>query len=350
MSSSQITIRPANAANDRSTVLRLLEGNLPEAANERRYDWAYLNNPDGIASVWLAETTDGEAIGTSAGFPRQFRINGDRVHALVLSDFAIDRRYRTLGPALALLRASLASIDEGSFEFALDHPSESMLSIYRRLGGSELGQQRRYVRPLKISGAAARRWGAGPISGIFGSIGDFALHAADRVRRVPGGMVVGTHSGDLTEEFARLGRELEKRRAICGDRSADYLNWRYQNGIRFSNSTVTVRSDRDLVAYAVLQQSEAATATIVEFVCRPDPAIETALFRATIEVARSANVESLQASCIEASAWCKLLEGLGFVAREQSTGPVVYVSKKSSLSAILTDKDNWWITDGDRDG
>lgn len=350
MTTGTISIRQVAPASERPTVLRLLKENLPEAAAEGRFDWAYLENPDGEASVWLAETADGEAVATSAAFPRQFRIKGDTVRALVLSDFAVDRRYRTLGPAVALLRATLAAVDEGPFEFALDHPSESMSAAYRRLGGIELGPLTRYVRLLKAKGAAIRRLGPGLTASVFGSLGDFTIRTLDRFRRVSGRLTVETHSGGIEDEFAALGRVLEERRAVCGDRRPEYLNWRYQSSIRFTYSTVTLRSDNRLLAYAILQHSEATPVTIVEFVCPEDNAIEVALFRALLDVSRSIDAESIQASCMRGGAWSSVLERLGFVAREESTGPVVYSPKDGERTDVLTDKDQWWMTDGDRDG
>ena len=350
MPKNQITVRKANPATERSAVLRLLDENLPAAATAGRFDWAYLDNPDGDASVWLAETGDGEAVGTSAAFPRKFRVAGNTVQALVLSDFVIDSRFRTLGPAVALLRATLASIDDGSFEFALDHPSEAMLAVYRRLGGKELGRQTRYVRLLKMRGAAERRWGAGLKATVLGFLGDAALYTSDRFRRVPAGLTVETRSGGFDNEFEKPGRELEARRAVCGDRGPDYLNWRYRSGIRFEYLTITVRSENELLGYAVLQQTSANSVTIVEFVCPENAQIEGALFRALVDVARRRDVDSLQASCIEGGAWCSLLKRLGFVAREQSTGPVVYSPKGGRWTDLLTDRNQWWMTDGDRDG
>jgi len=350
MTTGPISIRRVRPRAERDAVLRLLKENLPEAATEGRYDWAYLDNPDGVASVWLAETADGEAVGTSAAFPRHFRVKGNTVRALVLSDFVIDSRFRTLGPAVALLRATLGSIDDGSYDFALDHPSDSMLAVYKRLGGTELGRLRRHARLVNISGTTQRRWGAGLGARLVGSLGDFALRTIDQLRRVPGGLTVAVHAGRFTDEFAKLGHLLEDRRDICGERRPEYLNWRYRSGIRFSYTTVTVRSAGELLAYAVLQQNNAASITIVEFVCPTDAAIEVALLSALLKISRHCNAESLQASCMEGGAWCTILKRLGFAAREQSAGPVVYSPKNAKLVDTLTDRKQWWMTDGDRDG
>jgi hypothetical protein len=119
-----------------------------------------------------------------------------------------------------------------------------MLAVYKRLGGTELGRYTRYVRLLKVSGAAERRWGAGLRASIIGSLGDFMLHTADRFRRIPGGQRIEAYSGAFNDEFAKLGYVLGERRAVCGDRGPDYLNWRYRSGLRFSYSTVTVRAGK----------------------------------------------------------------------------------------------------------
>jgi hypothetical protein len=350
MTTSPISIRQINPATERFSVDRLLKEYLPEAATDGRFDWAYLDNPDGVAYVWLAETADGNAIGTSAAFPRQFQVKGNTVRALVLSDFVIDSRFRTLGPAVALLRATLASIDDGLYDFALDHPSDSMMAVYKRLGGTELGRRTRYVRLLKTSGAAHRRWGTGLGSSILGSLGDFALRTVDRFRRVPDSLTTETHSGDFGREFATLGGVLGERRAIFGDRSLDYLNWRYRSANRFTHVTVAVRLEGKLLAYSILQQTDAMSLVIVELVCPADAAIEMAIFHAILAVSHRRNVESLQASCMEGDAWCTILRRLGFVEREQSAGPVVYSPKGAKWADILTDRDQWWMTDGDRDG
>ena len=81
-----------------------------------------------------------------------------------------------------------------------------------------------------------------------------------------------------------------------------------------------------------------------------DAAIEGALLHALLDISRRYNVESLQASCMEGGAWCTILKRLGFAAREQLTGPVVYSPKNTKWADILTKGENWWMTDGDRDG
>ena len=120
MSNSAVRIREADPATNRERILALLARNLPEASSPQRHDWLYLSNPWGTARVWLAEdVATGEAVGTSAGQPRRMRLEGETVLALCLSDFAIDAAYRSLGPALKLLQATLEPVRKGEYAFSL---------------------------------------------------------------------------------------------------------------------------------------------------------------------------------------------------------------------------------------
>ena len=350
MADGSISISEVNPDIARATILRLLESNLPEAATRGRFEWLYLSNPHGAARVWLATNETGQAVGTSAAFPRKFKVAGDITYALVLSDFVVDAAYRSLGPAMALLRSTLAPVTEGSCDFALDHPSESMLAVYRRIGGTELGRQTRYVKLLKASGVLGRRWGTGVRTSVVGTVGDLGLRIGDRFRASSSGLTVGLHEGDFDDQFGQVGDEIERRRAVYGIRDPAYLNWRFRSGIRFAHSIVTVRDASRLMGYAVLQTSDDLSMTIVEFICPPEQRVEKALLNAVADHGRRCGAERVQASAVAGSAWYSILETHGFSAREQLPGPVVYASKGSQASKTLTDVTQWWITDGDRDG
>jgi len=144
MSAREVRIRKADLEVDRDRILAVLARNLPLAASVDRYNWLYLANPCGRSSVWLAEDAKtGEAVGTSAGHPKRVRVNGKVETALNLSDFAFDKAYRSLGPALKLLRATLEPMQKGEFAFSYDHPSDAMLAIYTRMGGQDVSKRER---------------------------------------------------------------------------------------------------------------------------------------------------------------------------------------------------------------
>ena len=72
---SALTIRQVDPAAERERIMSVLAGSLPAAALWDRFDWLYLENPEGPALVWLAEQ-DGVALGTSAAHRRRMRVDG----------------------------------------------------------------------------------------------------------------------------------------------------------------------------------------------------------------------------------------------------------------------------------
>ncbi len=78
--------------------------------------------------------------------------------------------------------------------------------------------------------------------------------------------------------------------------------------------------------------------------------MDEVLFNAVLREARRKGAEALQATGLEGGPWASELERLGFTGRETLTGPVVYAPGNEGWTSLVLDKDNGWMTDGDRDG
>lgn len=350
MSVARISIRKVEPHAWRDPIQKVLEDNLPEAATAGRFDWAYEENPHGAAHVWIAVAGEEEVVGTSAAFPREFELQGQTVSALVLSDFAIDPRYRSLGPALQLMRATLAELQHGGYAFALDYPSESMRVVNRRLGGIELGRQVRYARPLGVSGSIRKRWGSGLPARCAARVGDALVRVFDRRPVVPNWISINIGESKFGREFAELAEHVLECHGLRGKRDSEYLVWRFRGGLRFDYTTIALRSSDRLLAYAVVRHGRSKEGTVVEFVCPPDDRIPEYLLTAVIEWARSSDYDSLQASALCDGPWASVLDSLGFVSRETTPGPMAFFSEDSKLSQSGIDVEKCWLTDGDRDG
>src|SRR5262249_5079262 len=195
-------------------ILAVLARNLPTAADARRIDWLYRCNPDGPALVWLAMNEEGRPVGTSAAHPRRMRVHGTIVRALNLGDFALDLPYRSLGPGLQLLRATLEPARRGEYAFSYDFASRPMQAIYRRLGGVDIGGMEYRMR------RAARAW---PMWRWLGAgVGDVAFPGGTR-----DGLEVEPLATEPGAEFDALDRRLGFVRPVLGVRYAAYLNWGY---------------------------------------------------------------------------------------------------------------------------
>lgn len=345
--SRDVRVRVADPEADRERILAVLARNMSDAGTPDRYRWLYLSNPHGRARVWLAEDTrTGESVGTSAGHPKRAWMDGTVVDVLDLSDFAFDAPYRTLGPALRLLRATLEPMNTGEFAFSYDHPSPAMLALYRRMGGRDVSTRRRWVRLLRPSVPLMKRFGNGRAAKLAGTVGDAAVRVRDRLTHRPKNIDVAPlawgEATELDDLDARLG--LETRFRVL--RSSAHVHWRYLGNVTARHDVLCARERGKIVGYLVFRPRRAGVYSIVDLVGRGADALIAAL----VELGHARGASAL---------WCTVLRGSpaerpiaqnGFVTREEAPGVVVYAPRApAATQAALQEAHNWWMLEGDED-
>lgn len=346
-----LRIRRADLVADRDGIVALLGRHFGRALLTDGYDWLFFGNPAGQELVWLAEdATSGEVVGVAAGYPRRMRVDAVEVMALNLGYFAFDTPYRSLGPALELLRVSLEPVRLGEFAFAYDHPSESMLAIYRRMGGMQVGRMQRWVRLLSCRHAVALRCGEGLLGRLLGSVGDAALRARAALEPAPRGIDVALLEGPCTEEFDALDDRLRGACRIEGVRSAAYLNWRYLQSITWRHEVLCARRRGELVGYVVLRlDREWPIVTLVEMAPAPESDVRRALLVGALAYARERGARALVAHGLADSAVTRIFRELGFIRRQVGSSFCAVAAAESPLRQAVGHPHNWWIIEGDRD-
>jgi len=341
-----LRIRDASPREDAARIRAVLQRNLPEAAAADRIAWLYAGNPCGPSHVWLAEEEDtGAVAGTSAGHVRRFLVDGRPCDVLNLSDFAIDGCYRTLGPALGLLRATLATVRERGFAFSYDVPSRAMLALYRRMGYAELGPMERRVRPLSLAPALVRRCGSA--GRLLAAPAGLLLRARDLWDGRRRGLAVAPLAWPFGEEFDRLDEREAAHFPIRGVRSAAYLEWRYRRHAMWPHRTLTARRGGELVGYLVWREAEPGVLIVAELVCAGDEAVARALVGRLAALGRGQGATSLAVEVLKGSPAAALFQRLRFVKRGEGPGPVVYAP--GGAAPGLLDPARWWFLGGDRD-
>jgi hypothetical protein len=345
----EITIRQVDPASERERILSVLAANLPAAAAPERFDWLYLSNPDGPALVWLAELENGAPVGTSAAHPRRMYVGGEQVYALNLGDFAIDRSQRSLGPALRLLRATLAPVREHAYAFSYDFGNASMQAVYRRMRVRALGCSERWMQPIAMRRVLRGRLGAGWLAAVAGTTGD----ALWRIRRSLHGRVKGLTlyvlAAECGEEFDALDARVARAgRYVGGVHDAKYLSWRYLRHPIWKHEIVCARSNDRLVGYTVLRCTTPDTVSIVGMqgehirVCRM-------LLSGAAQRAAAHNAAALDVEVLAGSEAARLIKTLGFIRRESADGPVVFWPPDRPQASELEAVTHWWLFGGDRD-
>jgi GNAT superfamily N-acetyltransferase len=324
-----------------------LSAYLSPETDEARFEWLYCKNPAGMARVWVA--CDGHAgtiIGVAAAFPRRIYRREREARGYVLGDFCIHPEYRSLGPALALQRASLEDLSSKGTEFVFDFPSTSMLAIYKRLRIEPRESTIRFAKLLRADRYIQKRI---PNKAAVRTL-SVAANAALRIRDIGLGRskswTIAEEAGPCGEEFTLAFRQWAPRMGTCADRSADYLNWRFLQHPQRRYQILTARKHGKLCGYLIYQWAD-EDATVVDLLAEEDQIIK-ALLVETIAVMRRCGVLTLSAPFLQSHAGREIFENCGFQPRESA--PVVMLTLPWGANRQGgPDADRWYLTHGDRE-
>jgi hypothetical protein len=233
-------------------LLNFLQANLPALPHQRRFDWLYRSNPDGLAWSWFVCADSGEVVGAASLFPRSMWIGDRQERCAQVGDFAISVKHRSLGPALLLQRATFSPVDLGEIAFCYDcPPHDAGMSTFRRLGMEPNCRIDRYAVPLRVDHRLKKRFGAA--SKVPVAVGNviLRLHQRPALRLRSKGLVIEEHAGSFGDEFSFLDGAVKKVDVIRGQRSAAHLNWRYRQDPLQQYHVLTARRGGELVAFMI---------------------------------------------------------------------------------------------------
>jgi ribosomal protein S18 acetylase RimI-like enzyme len=341
-----LRVRAADPRTERDRILPVLRRNLSAAGAVERFNWLYLENPHGLARLWVAETAHGEIVGTSAAHPKRAWIDGDLHDVLDLSDFALDPRYRSAGPGLRLLRATLAGIADDDVALSYDHPSPAMLALHLRLGGRDVSARRRWTRLLEVSGDLGKRFGAA--ARTVGRLGDLALRGRDALARRSTRAVTPLH-GPCGEEFDRLDRETRTRTRFRVQRSAAALRWRFQRYPIARHEVLCARDGGHLCGYVVFRPRADRVLAIVDLLTNDDDRWTAPLIDAVVQLGHQRRQRAVWVTVLRDSPIEAHLARNHFTPRAEEPGLVITASKLAGLAAELRRPQQWWMLEGDED-
>lgn len=308
-----IEIGVADVAADRELLADLLGQFLTRVSSPRRCRWFYEENPHGRATVHVArEVATGRIVGSGAVIPRLLWLDGKPTQAAVLADFWIHPDHRTLGPALQLQRACLATA-EATGAAVYDLPQGTMPAVYRRLRLLGDDQLRRHAMPLHLGRIVGRIVPVAPIATMLAVIGSLALQVpravrASRCRVVP-------FDGRFDATFEPLLSRPPAADEVAVVRSAEYLNWRYRDHYHLEHRVFVALRDDAPVGYAVALL-DGTSAELLDVQPMADPRITVALVNEAARRLRALGAESLSMAAVADGAAENVLRAAGLVPRE----------------------------------
>ena len=314
-------------------------------SSEERFEALYLRCPHGPARAWVVhDGSTGALIGAAAAFPRKFCFDGTERMGLVLGDFCLAEKYRSLGPALMLQRACLEAVVP-PYEFCYDFPSQNMMAIYKRLEIEKAGSLVRWAKPLRLDRKLEPFVRSKAVARVLGAIGNVVLAGRGQKTRAHY-CEVELHQGLCGEEFSVLDRQFQPRPGIRTARSAEYLNWRYLSQFPQRCEILTARRDGALVGYVVVTH-DIQNARIVDMSSIEEHAVVAQLLTEAVERLRLRGAATVSLNAGREHPWSAFFERAGFRRRESS--PVVVYARPGSKLAPDVFQKNWYVMQGERD-
>ena len=345
---SKILIREADLQADRGVLVDAFYRHLTPLSDDRRYDWLYLENPDGPARVWIAYDADGgKIIGSGSAIPRRITVGGSELLACIMADFWIDPQFRTLGPAIQLQRACMASVDGKSYDLCIDFPKNSMVAVYRRIGVLPAADLVRWAKPLRLDAWMRQRVKVSALASCLSAAGNLILKLRDRNLAAGGNCDISLQTDACGEEFTRLFRSVSKLYGACITRSADYLNWRYRTHFHQQYSMIVARRRGVLLGYAVYLE-EQGLGQIVDLFGVDEAETLQKLVVSVATTLRERGIPLLSTPLLAADSHKAIFKRCGFHARESV--PVVLHAPQGIVSSHpLLGAQKWFLMQGDRE-
>ena len=342
-----ITIRQASLESDRQVIVDILTRNLPQLPHARRFAWLYLNNPFGNGKAWLAFNDKTEAgVGVASVFPRMTYVCGDTVLGGQVGDFAIDSGSRSLGPAVLLQKATLTPVLEGEMAFCYDTPPDDRgMSTFKRMGITASGRMVRFAKPLRIDDRVEGLLKRGILTSGLSFVGNAVLELQDQLRRHSNKeCAVGFEVGRFGQEFTHLNEETKEKYEIFGERTAEYLNWRYKDDPLNQYEIITARENGKLLAYTAVKIG-GSVAHIIDIFGQESFMDHLLVFAAGF--LREKGIATLQAIVLEGSPLAQIVRKAGFYFRDYSHWLVASGEPNQQIHTLLNEKGRWFVTYSD---
>jgi hypothetical protein len=352
---SNYSIVRADLERDRDAILAVWERNLDgsPALNAAKFDWYYRSNPAGPGRCWLLlAEPGGQVVGTAGLGMRRVKVGDEVVRAGLVSDFAVDKEHRSLQPALRLQKAVLGAFDD-DLAFIYGLPNEQSVGVFRRLGYEEVGSVERHAKVLRA--APYLRQLPGPAQGweLLSAPVDWALRAAspETWQRARGLAVEETATFD--SRFDALWQRASRQAVVAGERSADFLRWRYSACPLRQHVTLGIRAGEDdrLLGYAVFYREEDHV-HCVDLLAEDDERALELLFAALIRHVRSGGATSISLTFSASGSLAQRLARFGFIPRsgERPAFPILaFWNPRRSGSAAAELMKQWRFLPGDED-
>ena len=314
--------------------MALWHRNLPGASRER-FEWLY-----GTGRAETLLLGERPIIGAAGLLRRRFSIAGEVVEGGAAIDLNVDERQRSVGPAMTLARAVMKLAEENGCVCLYGFPIPRAAGILKRCGYRQLGAVSNWTKLLRSEGKLRNVLRSSLAARLAAPLVDLALRwkSSGREARLPQSVVTET-SATFDERFDRLWQTAARRYGVLGERSADYLRWRFTKcpELKYECFALKRRDDGELLGYVVWYRSDESVC-IADLLGVDDAATELLLAEFTRQ-ARRLKADAIRMACFGPPPFYSLLESAGF-SRRQDSYPVLVRMPEVADDVYLTMADH----------
>jgi len=320
---------------------------------QSKFEWLYQDNVSGAASCWLVrDTNDGSIVGSTAVFPRTFRVGGRLYRGGITGGFVVDPRHRTVGPAIMLQKATISACDGGQFDFLYGTPNKSSEPVQRRVGYRMVGSEIRLVRVLRSQGYVKRYVKSALVSHLLGHACDLALQAIARERRrkPPKSLYKLETFSTFDERFDRLWQRSAGQHDIVGERTSAFLNWRFAECpyAHYKTAALVCTRTGEVDGY-IIYEVEGNVVHVADLFARDTSEVLDRLLAAFLAEQRQSGREAVNVVYFGNEAVLRSLAQFGFKTRETVRNIVFYGGSGGDLAAPWKNQTGWHFTAADND-
>ena len=322
--------------------------NFPDWPVEKFY-WFYESNISGMTSCWVIRASDNDdIIGSAAVFSRKVWFHNKVLIAGITGDFGVAKMHRSLGPALLLQKSAIASCDSHNYDFLYGYSNILSVPVQKRAGFQNLGSAIRLVKLLRSYNYIKRYVRSHILAKIIACPIDIMLKLVSKeTYSIPDKNLKTEIIKTFDDRFDDLWNKVAKSFVLIGERTSEYLKWRFFNSPIKEYKIFILTTKDELLGYVVFYISNNGV-KIADFLNIDDNAFDV-LLTMFLRFVRKNGYQTITIIYFGNEKFIDKCSKFSFMKRTNETNITVYLNPKNVLADVILEPNNWYFFEADND-
>ncbi len=345
-------IYKGDVSKDKDDFIGFWKENFPKWP-ESKYKWLYENSLYGLAHFWVARCVErnDKFVGTTVLFPKRLFVEGKPVNVGVAGDFGVARAHRGFGPAGRVTAMTIKYMYESRMAFIYATPNIVSEKVATRHGAQVIGRIVRMVKVLKTAQYLRRFLKVDFPAKVLAFPVDKILELISRDYFYKSGKKYNFEVlSDFDERFDRLWERALKNYPLVGERTRDFLHWRFAS-CPFKKFTTFALTNKDSgeIAGFITYRFENGNLIIADLFSENTGDILESLLASFLKYQRKHGTEVVTFVYFGNKKVIDVFSKFGFSLRSDNRSIVVNFDESYSLNPLVSDENSWHFLEGDND-